>query len=67
MSFFRWILPAVLTLSAASAQGPVSAIDVANLKEDVRGLTQKLGEVTLRLEQLERENTSLREIGRAHV
>ena len=60
MSFFRWILPAVLTLSAASAQGPVSAIDVANLKEDVRGLTQKLGEATLRLEQLERENTSLR-------
>ena len=60
MSFFRWILPAVLTLSAASAQGPVSAIDVANLKEDVRGLTQKLGEVTLRLEQLERENTNLR-------
>jgi LysM repeat protein len=60
MSFLRWILPAALTLASASAQGPASAIDVANLKEDVRGLTQKLNEVSLRLEQLERENANLR-------
>jgi LysM repeat protein len=60
MSLLRWILPFTLTLASAWAQGSVSAIDVANLKEDVRGLTQKLNEVALRVEQLERENTSLR-------
>lgn len=60
MSLLRWILPSALTLASALAQGSVSAIDVANLKEDVRGLTQKLNEVALRVEQLERENTNLR-------
>jgi LysM repeat protein len=60
MSLLRWILPFALTLVSVRAQGSVSAIDVANLKEDVRGLIQRLSEVTLRVEQLERENTSLR-------
>jgi LysM repeat protein len=60
MSLLRWILPSALTLASALAQGSVSAIDVANLKEDVRGLTQKLNEVALKVEQLERENTNLR-------
>ena len=35
-------------------------LDVANLREDVRGLTQRVGELTLRLEQVERENVELR-------
>lgn len=35
-------------------------VDVANLREDVRGLTQRVGDLTLRLEQLERENGELR-------
>src|SRR5688572_12377170 len=35
-------------------------VDLANLREDVRGLTQRVGELTLRLEQLERENAELR-------
>jgi LysM repeat protein len=34
--------------------------EIANLREDVRGLTQRVGELTLRLEQLERENAELR-------
>jgi LysM repeat protein len=35
-------------------------VELANLREDVRLLTQKMGELQLRLEQLERENNELR-------
>ena len=35
--------------------------EIANLREDVRGLTQRLGELSLRVEQLERENATLRQ------
>lgn len=35
--------------------------EIANLREDVRGLSQRVGELTLRLEQLERENAELRQ------
>jgi LysM repeat protein len=35
--------------------------EIANLREDVRGLTQRVGELGLRLEQLERENAELRQ------
>lgn len=45
---------------AALAQGGPSAIEVANLREDVRGLTQRVGDLALRVEQLERENAELR-------
>jgi LysM repeat protein len=38
-----------------------SQIELANLREDVRGLTQRVGELSLRLEQLERENAELRQ------
>src|SRR5581483_11117703 len=37
-----------------------SQLDFANLREDVRGLTQRVGELTLRIEQLERENAELK-------
>ena len=40
------------------AQNP--QVELANLREDVRGLTQRVGELTLKLEQLERENAELR-------
>jgi LysM repeat protein len=54
------ILMAGVGLAAcASAQGP-SQVEVANLREDVRGLVQRVGELTLRVEQLERENAELR-------
>jgi len=42
---------------------PVSAhaqVELANLREDVRGLNQRVGELQLRVEQLERENAELR-------
>lgn len=35
-------------------------MEVANLREDVRGLSQRVSELTLRLEQLERENAELK-------
>lgn len=40
-------------------------VELANLREDVRGLVQRVGELTLRLEQLERENAELRQRGAA--
>ena len=47
---------------AATAFGQNSPqFEIANLREDVRGLTQRVGELTLRLEQLERENAELRQ------
>jgi LysM repeat protein len=46
---------------AATAFGQNAQFEIANLREDVRGLTQKVGELTLRLEQLERENAELRQ------
>jgi LysM repeat protein len=36
-------------------------LELANLREDVRGLTQRVGELALKLEQLERENNELRQ------
>jgi LysM repeat protein len=45
---------------SASAQTPSLQIEVANLREDVRGLVQRVGELSLRVEQLERENNELR-------
>jgi LysM repeat protein len=36
------------------------AYELASLREDVRLLSQRLGELTLRVEQLERENSDLR-------
>ena len=47
---------------AAQGTGPTStpAFELASLREDVRLLSQRLGELTLRVEQLERENGDLR-------
>ena len=44
---------------SAFAQNP--QVDLANLREDVRGLTQRVSELTLKLEQIERENAELRQ------
>ena len=46
--------------ATAFAQNPPQ-VEIANLREDVRGLTQRVGEIGLRLEQLERENNELRQ------
>jgi len=43
----------------ASAQQSVG-VELANMREDVRLLTQKVGELTLKVEELERDNEALR-------
>jgi len=48
-------------VTAALAQSPPSSVDFANLREDVRGLSQRVGELALKVEQLERENSDLRQ------
>ncbi len=52
---FRWCraLPGLLIVSAACAQIPPSQVDFDNLQEDVRGLTQKVNELSLQVEQLQ--------------
>lgn len=49
----------VLAATAFAQNSP--QVELANLREDVRGLTQRVGELSLRLEQLERENNELRQ------
>ena len=56
---FRLILGA-MSGSAVLAQTPAAQVEIANLREDVRGLVQRVGDLTLRLEQLERDNAALR-------
>jgi LysM repeat protein len=57
---WKSLLAGGLIATSAFAQGSAQ-VEVANLREDVRGLTQRVGELTLRLEQLERENAELRQ------
>ncbi|MFM8338320.1 MAG: LysM peptidoglycan-binding domain-containing protein [Opitutaceae bacterium] len=49
---------ALAVLPAVFGQG--TQVEIANLREDVRGLSQRVAELTLRLEQVERENAELR-------
>jgi len=58
--WIRTSLGLLLTSVYALAQGTPIQYEVANLREDVRVLVQKVGELNLRVEQLERENESLR-------
>ena len=46
--------------ATALAQPPPSQMELANLREDMRGFAQRVGDLTLRVEQLERENAELR-------
>ncbi|MEI6588507.1 MAG: LysM peptidoglycan-binding domain-containing protein [Verrucomicrobiota bacterium] len=45
------------------AQNTATTVDVANLREDLHGLSDKINDLSLRLEQLEAENTKLRNAG----
>ncbi len=50
-----------LTAGVLQAQPAQSlSTELANLREDIRGLSQRTNELQLRVEQLERENTDLR-------
>ncbi len=53
-----WFLTGML-LSTAVAQVPGTSADLANMREDVRLLNQRVGELMLRIEQLERDNSNL--------
>lgn len=54
------LLFACALAATAFAQNASPQVELANLREDVRGLTQRVGDLALRLEQLERENADLR-------
>lgn len=53
---FGWML----TVAAVGAQTNPLQFELANLREDMRGLVQRVGELSLRVEQLERDNAALR-------
>lgn len=57
--FFRLLSGCVLVAVAAAQPAP-APVELANLREDVRGLTQRVGDLELKIEQLERENAELR-------
>ncbi len=63
MAMFLYAALTPLVAALAVAQSP--GLELANLREDVRVLTQRVGELTLRLEQLERENLELKGQARA--
>ena len=54
--WIRFSLILILTAVAAFGQGNTLQYELANMREDVRGLVQRVGELNLRVEQLEREN-----------
>ena len=59
-SFFLGRFVALLVLvSSASAQIDQTRMDLVSLREDVRMLSQRIGELTMTVEQLTRENNSL--------
>ena len=63
MKFFRVgcaLLGLGVALSPARAQSGAGSIDIANLREDVNLLTQRLGDLQIRVEQLERQNADLK-------
>ncbi|HUG11473.1 MAG TPA: LysM peptidoglycan-binding domain-containing protein [Opitutaceae bacterium] len=53
-------LAAAAGLFATFSNAQSLAVEVANLREDVRMLSQRVGELSLNVEQLQRENQSLR-------
>jgi len=55
---WKCVLAGVACVATAWAQP--SSLELANLREDVRGLNQRVGELSLKIEQLERENAELR-------
>jgi LysM repeat protein len=57
--FLRLFFGCAVAVTAAAQTTP-GQMEWANLREDVRGLTQRVGDLTLRVEQLERENNALR-------
>jgi LysM repeat protein len=55
-----FVIAGLTVLPATSLFAQSAAVEFANMREDVRLLTQRVGELQLRVEQLERENGDLR-------
>lgn len=55
----RSLLCACALVASAAAQTTSTQIELANLREDVRGLTQRVGDLALRVDQLEHANADL--------
>lgn len=56
----RFLLALLFTTAGLSAQQALPLdVQVANMREDLRGLIQRVGELSLRVETLERENQEL--------
>ncbi|MDB6128231.1 MAG: Peptidoglycan-binding LysM [Verrucomicrobia bacterium] len=51
----------VLGSSTLLAQPQSAQVELANMREDLRGMVQRVGELSLRVEQLERQNGELRQ------
>ena len=58
MSPRLWLL-AALAIAGFTSRG-FAQVELANLREDVRDLSQRVGALSLKVEQLERENADLR-------
>jgi LysM repeat protein len=60
---WKWsrMLPLVVAISVGRSQPGPTAVDVANLREDLRSLAEKVDALSLRVDQLESENTALQE------
>lgn len=56
----RLILGTAALLLAIAAPPLSAQSDVADMREDIRGLTQRVNDLSLRLEQLEHDNAELR-------
>ena len=59
MSKWSLLLPGLLFAAAAFGQAPPTAMDIANLQEDIRGLTQRINDLNLRVEQLEHQTSQM--------
>jgi LysM repeat protein len=55
-----WSLLSVPVMGQGMSQETSPAFELASLREDVRLLSQRVGDLSLRVEQLERENSDLR-------
>ena len=60
---WKWslLLPVLALATASPGQTGSQTVELANVREDVRGLSQKVADLTLRIEQLEAEAAALRE------
>ena len=59
LSLGSFVALALAVANPVPAQIDQSRLELANLREEVRGLTQRLGELAMNVEQLTRENNAL--------